>query len=245
MTTYIQYEIARTGKLEQYYTLYREVRVFGEGYSFSSYGYVKNLSITEEGALSSFRSDYPDAHFTLIDSPKKDYADLEAFGLIWEKTPKGFITVPDRDFWALWRREKSLLKEIGFSVFKKDSGQFVLFFKFVDNNGLDKAFTKLASLRDNAVITGDFFGDVGEKITIEEATVTKATYCEGQYGTFCMLTLKKDDFTFFTKYTGKKFMFNDGDVIDFSATVKTHEVKDLQNVTTITRLNKVVFYAMT
>lgn len=238
MTIYRNFEIARTGKLRQYYTLYQEISATGSSYHFSSYSYIKNLSIKEDLAIQSFNQSFPGESYTLVESPQREYANLTAFDLTWKKTPRGFVTDPDSNFWSIWRLEKSLLKEIGFRVFKQDSGQFVLFFKYVDNQGLDEAFSKLAEIRAQHTPTGDFYGTIGKRVQIENAVIEKVYHGVGYYGDFTRLTIKYGIFTFDCRYTGTKLSFKQGETLNFKATVKSHEILDLTNTTVITRISK-------
>lgn len=229
------YEIARTGKLQQYYTLYKETSVSSESCNFSSYSYVKNLAINEKRAIESFDKDF-NGNMRIVESPQREYANLEAFDLKWKRTEKGFVTDPNKDFWALWRAEKSILKEIGFRVFKSDSGFFILFFRFVDNDGLIKAFEKLENLRKTTEVTGEFFGEIGKRVVVENATIKKVRECSGFYGDYEVIEIEKDNCKFLCKYTGSKYRFKENEEVSFRATVKSHEIIDFSNTTRISRI---------
>lgn len=232
------YEIARTGKLEQYYTLYEEFSVIGEGTSFSRRSFIQNLSLTEVDAMSKAKIlgiKKGVTWYDLIDSPRKEYCQLSLFDLQWKKTEKGFIATPDADFWNVYKAHKTALKEIGLSVFKDNNSQFKVFFK---NRSDEQLVIDLEKFEEFKKIpeTGNYIsGSIGEKITGINGIVESVKSGENQYGSFQKIIFTTGNCQCVAYYTGKK-SYQVGDVIksfiikDFSIIddIKTTTVKNIK-----------------
>ena len=199
MNIFTEYHICRTGKLEQFYTLYTTTTVsYGDNFFNQVCSFQQNLSHNEDEAISKVKemissSREPDNTFIdFCDSTKKEYCDLKAFGFKWKKTPKGFMAnlnkyyIPsyskDDDiveaeehnnlvdnFWRTWREKKSIMKEAGFSVFKADDG-FKLFFRNCPN---EEMYERMSLLENKYEVQGEFVGGIGERLKDIEVTCEK------------------------------------------------------------------------
>jgi hypothetical protein len=128
---HVVYDIARTGMLEQYYTLYRQTTSAVVGVMRKqSYCFVQNLSHDKSKAIKKAKSITKHHSFVIYETPKKEHETLEAFGLAWKKGKKAYYAKPSAAFWDLWKKEKETIKQAGFWVSKGEKG-FMVFFKAV------------------------------------------------------------------------------------------------------------------
>ena len=141
-TTYsaIILHVCRTGKKEQYYTLYEEALVVNKIRTTHTVYYVQNLShkleVASEKAQNKAR-EYVDSKFwhtveiEYHDSPRMVYNKMEAFGAEFT-TSKSGTTMWARatpEFWEQWKTNKQEIKDAGFWVKKTDSYQWLIFCK--------------------------------------------------------------------------------------------------------------------
>lgn len=142
-----EYEIARTGDLQQQYTLFLYQTVVGGGFGFFQRQYYQNVGATEEKAITTsekitgckvgeqVKKGNTIMFLDLIDSPREIYQTVKCFNLHWKNTTKGYTTEPDSEFWNIWKMKKDCLKELGFRCFKADSGKFLV---FISKDSVDK-----------------------------------------------------------------------------------------------------------
>ncbi len=246
-----EYEVCRTGKLSQFYTLFIHRQVTGDGFSILSRSFIQNLAHDEQEAWEKAQEIYNndkdrmtaawgDEYFSsidIIDSPKREYCDLKAFGYEWKKTPKGFRTYPDNEFWTLWRQYKTPLKEAGFSVFKGDDLQFILFYRNTTEENMIKAFELLDKKKSEQVIEGEYVGEVKERLRGMRVTVESVYKGSNHWGDFqTAVFIGEGGIKLRTKYGGQK-QIEEGSVIDVDATVKDHKVFDGHKVTLVNRIS--------
>lgn len=242
--------VCRTGRLQQFYTLYIERSVINGGFCLNSYRFVQNLSKEEGAAWDKAKKMFDDRKEVLtsswgkgkyyldidmIDSPKREYCDLKAFGFEWKKTEKGFTTEPDRDFWTIWRKHKTSLKEAGFSVFKDYKGFFVLFFRNTTDEKMVEAFDLLESKVQNQVVTGKYMGEIKERLRDIPAYVERVFTKDSFYGTTQVATFVYGAHTFTTFYSGKTEI-KEGSNVMLTGTVKDHKEYDGKKVTILNRI---------
>lgn len=142
----INYEVARTGKLQQYYTLYRYVSCGVVGmWARDKYRYVKNLSLDLKQALAEAEKIAGKvATVDYVEEPKKEYDEFTAFGLTWKNGKDCYFSYPDNDFWAIWRDNKETLKQMGFWVSKKGE-DFMVFCRLDESKDIES----LPALKDD------------------------------------------------------------------------------------------------
>lgn len=126
---FVNYEVARTGKLQQYYTLYRHSCCTMPGvFSHESYCYIRNLSHDLDEAIKKAEKIAGKAKTVeYVESPKAEYDNFTAFGLKWKNGHNCYFSYPNNDFWAIWRDNKEMLKKVGFWVSKSRNGEFMAF----------------------------------------------------------------------------------------------------------------------
>jgi hypothetical protein len=98
----INYFVSRSGRHEQYYTLYRSNTTQLVGFwANSSHNFVKNLSFNKEKALTEVTKLIKGREIGLFftETPQKEYTKFEAFGLIWKEGKKALYAFPDYAFW--------------------------------------------------------------------------------------------------------------------------------------------------
>jgi len=266
MHVHRQYHICRTGKTGQYYTLYVTTNVMAENFNNSTCAFVQNLGLNDDESLMKVKAmiTIDKADSTEIDfhnSKRREYCELTAFGFGWKKTEKGFVTDlvkyaidPIRDvdidtdtlskaqrhnqvidsFWVTWKENKQAMKDSGFSVFKSDAGNFKLFFKNCSN---DEMFQKMRILETVHEVTGSYIGEQGHKVENIPVTVEKVYNNTGYYGdvqNIVFKTLTGDCIK--TKYTGKKFVFQEVATITISGTIIDNQIQSLVKTTIIIRV---------
>lgn len=149
MSDYYQdeyYEVARTGKLQQYYTLYHHINCGIPGFwNQNTYRYVKNLSYDLDKALIEAKRIAGDGiAVEHVESPQAEYDRFSAFNLKWLNGKNCYYAFPNQDFWDAWRANKKLLKDVGFWVSRSAKG-FMVFCRLKAAKELD--FTKLPQLK--------------------------------------------------------------------------------------------------
>jgi hypothetical protein len=125
------YFISRSGRYEQYYTLYRGCTARLVGYwANSSHSFVKNLSHQKEKALDEVAEiiGTKDVEVIFSETPQKEHKKFEAFKLKWKQGRKAFYATPDPAFWEEWKKNKIKIKSAGFWVSKSKTG-FMVFYK--------------------------------------------------------------------------------------------------------------------
>ena len=246
------YEVCRTGKLHQYYTLYIHKTINNHSFFLESYNFIQNLSKNENDAWNKAAEIHDDHKKTMInswgmdsyfsqvdmfDSPKREYCDLKAFGYSWKKTEKGFITEPSQDFWNVWREFKSILKDAGFSVFKNDDNIFILFFRNTTQENMINAFNLLDNKKASQITQGNFIGKISDKIKSLPVTVLSSFVGNGFYGPYQMITMKNENGDRLRcKYSGKKVIENGANIL-INATITEHKIFDGFNTTSNIFLN--------
>ena len=241
MKIYEEFEICRTGKLKQFYTLYIYRVITSPGFYNEVYRFEQNLAHEEEDAIKKAeelaeinRSKGWKVLVNVREEPRREYCDLKAFGLEWKKTEKGFTSSLSeygedvQNFWKLWRTDKSLLKEVGFAVFKSEyDGKFYAFFRNMSNEDMVKAFDTLHELQNSKVVTGEYVGEIGERLKGIEVEVVKVFKKQGGIYSYYqneqidkLYTFKDENgVTYFTKYTGNKYDVNEGDKVIIDGTI--------------------------
>ena len=123
--------VCRTGKKEQFYTLYVEGVTVGRYGANYFQRYEQNLSYKKEVAMEKAENrkrEYIDSGFWLTvevqyhESPRMVYNRMEAFGTTFT-TSKSGTTMWARatpEFWELWKTNKQEIKDAGFWVKKFD-----------------------------------------------------------------------------------------------------------------------------
>lgn len=128
--------ICRTGKKEQYYTLYHEgihVLPYMSNY-FCDYN--GNLSHSLDKAVEKAKVRFDElvgcgywsiVNMELHDSPRLKYKRTEAFGATFEtaKSGKVMYAYATSEFWDNWKADKQKIKDAGFWVKKIDGGWLV------------------------------------------------------------------------------------------------------------------------
>lgn len=245
-------EVCRTGKLQQFYTLYVYRTIVNGGFCLESRQYVQNVAMSDDKADANGYAFYEkrkevmegawgvdsyNCFYDFLESPKREYCDLTAFGYSWKKTPKGFCTNPDKNFWEIWKQHKTALKEAGFAVFKDTYGDFILFFRNCPEEEMLAAFELLEEKQNSLVVVGDHIGDIKERIRDIQVVVTKVYGCDGPWGYSQKCTFEDCNGNIIrTSYSGSK-KIEVGSVISLTATVKKHDVFDGKKVTFVNRIN--------
>lgn len=242
-------EVCRTGKLHQFYTLYIHRTVSSGTFFLDSYSFQQNLSLEEDAAWNKAKAMLDDrkecmtkawgeSYFVsmdMVDSPKREYCDLKAFGFEWKKTAKGFMTSPDKAFWTTWRKHKSSLKEAGFSVFKDHFEMFVLFFRNTTEEKMVEAFELMEDKMANQVLTGKYLGEIKERLRDIPAYVERCFTKDSFYGPTQVATFVYGAHTFTTFYSGKTKII-EGSSVMLTGTVKDHKEYDGKKVTMLNRI---------
>ena len=142
----VHYEVGRTGKLQQYYTLYRFMDCGVTGFWHrNNYSYIKNLSHDLDKALAEAEKIAGDTtSVDYVESPKEEYDEFKAFDLTWKNGRNCYFSYPNNDFWAIWRDNKDSLKQMGFWVSKpKGTSEFMVFCRLDES----KEITELPELK--------------------------------------------------------------------------------------------------
>jgi hypothetical protein len=129
MYTDTRYEIGRTGKLRQYYTLYQFIRISAAHFAKQSRVFVKNLSFELDSAISEAEKIAGSFPLDVYDSEREIIEEFHAFDLDWKKGKNCYYARPSKEFWAEWKEKKCILKENGFYVTKSEKYGFTVFFK--------------------------------------------------------------------------------------------------------------------
>ena len=234
------FEVCRTGKLSQYYTLYVERLVSGDNFSTSSYYFMQNLSKEEgkavakaDSIMNKLRRSGVKCYMDVVESPKREYCDLKAFDLPWKKTRKGFTTHPTKLVWEMWRQHKSDLKDAGFSIFKGDLG-WIFFFKNTTDEKMAEAFDILQDKFSSKVVTGEYYGEKGERITVM-TNIKSIRKFDGYYGPVQAILFETAEGTFFTNYSGQ-VEFEVGMNLTLTGTIKDHKEYDGVKRTILNRI---------
>ena len=141
----ITLHVCRTGKKEQFYTLYVEGVRWGKYGASYWCNFVQNLSHSKTDAEQKARDYAKKNHYHTIchhlhlevwDSPRPIYEKHEAFGIEMRMNKKrtiwyGHITPK---FWDEWKKDKQAIKDAGYWV-KKDGPTWLLF-KRIDQDML-------------------------------------------------------------------------------------------------------------
>lgn len=261
MKIFKEYHICRTGKLKQHYTLYiSRFITHGNHFFNNTCSFQQNLGYDENQALNKvqemIKSD-PNSTIDFCDSKRREYCDLKAFGFEWEKTPKGFITNLTKycispkikgdskiaaekinntiaNFWQVWRKKKSIMKEQGFSVFKINN-QFKLFFRNCPN---EEMYSRMEILNTKVESTGNYIGEIGVRlkgipVTIEKVQPFKNDYTDNGQQIWFRTEDKK---RIITKYSGSKYIVKEKESFLLSGTIKTQDVFDSVKTTIINRI---------
>lgn len=125
--------VCRTGKKEQYYTLYQESLVVRKYMYNHNCHYVKNLAHTKEKAMA--KAEVEKAQFIACnfwhtveiqyhESPRMVYEKMTAFGTEFKTSRKGTTmwAYATPEFWENWKTSKQEIKDAGFWVKKFDDG---------------------------------------------------------------------------------------------------------------------------
>lgn len=132
--------ICRTGKKEQYYTLYHE-GIIENGHLrnyFCSYNgnLALDLEKAYEKALLRFEDIVNSKFYRVVEleyweTPRQIYNKMEAFGTEFKTAKSGKVMWANatEEFWTLWREKKDEIKEAGFWVKRADSGDWLVFVK--------------------------------------------------------------------------------------------------------------------
>lgn len=243
--------VCRTGKLEQFYTLYIERTIAAKHFQQTVCYFVQNLShdyneavaktheMMAERKAASSSTDYIQ-NIDSYNSKQKEYCDLKAYGYAWKKTAKGFCVKIDsmtqtqsQGFWDNWRSNKDLLKKAGFSVFKNDCG-FILFFKNCSSDEMGKKLELLKNDIKEKVTVGEYVGIKGERIKDIETSILKVKEIATQYGVTKIVTFDGGLISF---YSGKKQLPDVGQSISLTGTVKCHKEYNGVKQTILNRIN--------
>ena len=175
---------------------------------------------------------------------RREYCDLKAFGLNWERSAKGhYINLAniwhDRDtckmIFDTWRENKSLLKEAGFSLFKTKDGAWIFFFRNCPQDEMIDRLSTFKAMKADRKETGQHLGKVGERMQFTgELFFTKAV--SSIYGTSMLMKFKVDGNIVICFYSGIKELPEPNVTIDFKATVKKHEIYDGSKQTVVNRI---------
>lgn len=131
--------VCRTGKKEQYYTLYHEGLAILPMRCAMFCKYQGNLSYQKDKAVAKARVKMAELFATgfwrivqieIWDSPRLIYSVMEAFGLefVVAKSGKVMWAVANDEFWEQWRNDKQAVKDAGFWV-KNMNDEWVVFIK--------------------------------------------------------------------------------------------------------------------
>jgi hypothetical protein len=135
--------VCRTGKKEQFYTLYYELIGRTKFGSFGSCRYLQNLAHDLADAMDKAQSHYESAkkrwahnenvevRLEVHQEPRPIYVNFEAFGLEFKMAAsrKVWWSKPNKAFWDLWKQEKQAIKEAGYWVKRMDDGGWCVFQK--------------------------------------------------------------------------------------------------------------------
>lgn len=133
-----RYEVARTGKLQQFYTLYRiEERGIEGFYNSESCVFIKNLAHDIDSAIIEAKKIAVHSDIEIVESHKEEYQNFNAFNLQWKNGKGCFFAEANSDFWAIWRDNKEILKTIGFWVSKNKNDDFMVFCKLDESKKIE------------------------------------------------------------------------------------------------------------
>jgi len=238
--------VCRTGKTEQFYTLYIERVIVNGCFTNNVCSFIQNLSldlndakkkselIKKERLLNFKHLEAYSCNIEFSESKRKEYCTLKSFNLEWKKTAKGFITDPNSEFWDSWREKKDILKEAGFRVFKDERLKiFKVFFYNCSNEEMAKKLELLNP--ENITISGNYVGELNEKIS--KPMVCSMVYeREGYYGPKKhIILIDKQGNQFKTVYSGKKQTPEKDKECFITGTVKDHTVLNSIKTTILTR----------
>ena len=134
----ITLHVCRTGKKEQFYTLYEEgivVRPYMCNYFCN---YIRNLAHSKIKAMAKVeerKKELVDCGFWFTveieyhDSPRQIYARMEAFGAEFTTSKSGTTMWANAtpEFWENWKTDKQKIKDAGFWVKRTNTGQWLVF----------------------------------------------------------------------------------------------------------------------
>lgn len=251
------YSICRTGKLNQFYTLYILRIISTESFYNEICYFVQNLSHNEADAISKVEkmmagrlaksgTGYSQT-MDFCDSKKREYCDLQIFGLEWRKTAKGFIVEMDRltqdqrtSVWETWRRDKDILKDAGFSIFKgtQFENQWFFFFRNCTNEEMEVKLATLKLRKVEKVVTGDFIGEIGNKVRIN-ATLSDVKVNDNMYGGRTQSMIFNDHLgnVIMSFYTGQRLAPGVGTEVELKGTISKHSEFNGVNQTILKRIS--------
>jgi len=241
------YHICRTGKLEQHFTLYVERTITDDHFFNSSCRFVQNLGFDKDESITKVEKMIANSNNTsqisFSNSKRKEYCNLEAFGLDWKKTPKGFMVVIDRleqkqqqEIWRVWRKDKSLLREAGFMVFK-GGYDWMFFFRNCSDEDMNKNLKVLEDARTSKVVSGNYLGELNERFHLN-VTLKNKIVRETGWGTTRILNFETESGDKVVSfYSGRKEVPDVGTPMLLSGTVKKHQEYDGVKQTTLNRIN--------
>jgi len=237
------YSICRTGKLNQFYTLYISKTISSENFHNEVCYFVQNLAHDENESIEKVNVMMADrlvdvGHLDsynqvmdFCDSKKREYCDLKIFGLEWKKTRKGFVISMDslskenqETIWNTWRTDKDALKEAGFSMFKPEY-TWIFFFRNCTNEEMADKLAVLKLRKKEKVVNGSFLGKIKERITVPVTLKTHKEKVNTWTGGYTQIVTFEDDKgnSLISFYGGKKDIPKVGSKINLVGTVKKHE----------------------
>lgn len=232
------YQICRTGKLNQFYTLYILQRIIGKGLCLNNCYFVKNLSLDIDKSVTEVKEMISKQNHTceidIIETDKTEYCDLQAYSMNWRKTPKGFCADPTNQFWDIWRQHKVKLKSIGFSVFKPENQGFIVFFRNTTNEAMAESFAELEDME--VTISGNHLGEIKERLRSVQVTIIHAERKIGDYGDYSVYTFTDNEGNKLKTYYSGKHRYKKDQKLVLSATVKDHVINGGDKLTIITRM---------
>ena len=127
----ITLHVCRTGKKEQFYTLYEEGIVASKFRCNYFCNYIQNLAHSKTDAMDKAekrKQELIDCGFWFTveveyhDSPRQIYARMEAFGATFTTSKSGTTMWAEAtpEFWENWKTRKQEIKDAGFWVKKMD-----------------------------------------------------------------------------------------------------------------------------
>ena len=133
--------VCRTGKKEQYYTLYMEGIMSSRGINRHFCEYQQNLSFELDSALDKANSlkksldennsFWNNVNIEYHESPRIPFTKMDAFDTEFRlsKSGKVFWANASSNFWDAWKEDKQGVKDMGFWVKRTSSGKWLVFIK--------------------------------------------------------------------------------------------------------------------
>lgn len=124
-----RFEVGRTGKLKQHFTLYQYSKVASDHFRNETRIYFHNLGFDLKQAMIKAKKIAGSLPIDVYNSDREIINKFEAFGLHWNNGKNCYYADPNQEFWEAWKQYKSELKEEDFYVTKHPKYGFTVFFK--------------------------------------------------------------------------------------------------------------------